>query len=51
MGSTSGVDFLAARHLRLAREIGEYRGLLTQLTPATARGIGYENAQRLYGLA
>jgi hypothetical protein len=45
------VDFLAARHLQLAREIGEYyRGLLTQLTPNTARSVGYENAQRLYGL-
>ena len=46
-----GVDFLAARHLALAREIGDYyRGLLTRLTPATARKIGYENAQRLFRL-
>jgi len=46
-----GVDFLAARHLPLAREIGDYyRGLLTRLTPATARKIGYENARRLFRL-
>jgi hypothetical protein len=35
----------------LAREVGEYyRGLLAQLTPPAARKIGYENAQRLFGL-
>jgi hypothetical protein len=45
------VDFLAARHLAMAREIGDYyRGLLAQLTPAVARKIGYENARRLHGL-
>lgn len=46
-----GVDFLSSSHLRLAREIGEYyRAILTQLTPATARKIGHENAQRLHRL-
>lgn len=46
-----GVDFLLAEHLAAAREAGEfYRAILTQLTPTTARMIGYENAQRVYGL-
>jgi hypothetical protein len=46
-----GVDFFASSHLRLAREAGEfYRTILAQLTPATARKLGHENAQRVYGL-
>jgi predicted TIM-barrel fold metal-dependent hydrolase len=46
-----GVDFLSSSHLRDAREAGEfYRTILGQLTPATARKIGYQNAQRLYDL-
>lgn len=46
-----GVDFFAASHLRAAREAGEfYRTILTQLIPATARKIAYENAERVHGL-
>lgn len=46
-----GVDFLLSNHLRYAREAGEfYRAILGQLTPVTARKIGYQNAQKLYGL-
>ena len=46
-----GVDFYAASQLGAAREAGEfYRRILTQLTPATARKIGYENAEKLYRL-
>jgi predicted TIM-barrel fold metal-dependent hydrolase len=46
-----GVDFYSALHLARAREAGEYwRGLLAQLTPATARMIAFDNARRLYGL-
>jgi predicted TIM-barrel fold metal-dependent hydrolase len=46
-----GVDFFTRRHLAAAREAGVfYRTLLAQLTPATARNIGYRNAERLYGL-
>lgn len=47
----AGIDFFARAHLSQAREAGEfYRAILTQLTPATARKIGYETAERLYGL-
>jgi predicted TIM-barrel fold metal-dependent hydrolase len=46
-----GVDFYAASQFGAAREAGEfYRTILTQLAPTTARKIGYENADRLYGL-
>lgn len=46
-----GVDFFTRDHLVRARETGEfYRNLLGQLTPPTARKLGYENAERLYGL-
>jgi Tat protein secretion system quality control protein TatD with DNase activity len=47
-----GVDFLSSNHLFYAREAGEfYRTILGHLMPATARKIGYQNAQRLYGLS
>jgi len=47
-----GVDFLSAEHLRLAPQIGQYaQTIFTQLTPATARKIAYENAVKTYGLA
>jgi hypothetical protein len=46
-----GVDFFSSIHLRRARTAGEfYRAILMQLIPATARKIGYENAERAYGL-
>ena len=46
-----GVDFLTHGMLSRAREIGEYyRRILTRLTPATARKIGYENAIKAFGL-
>jgi len=42
---------LSSSALRYAREAGEfYRTILGQLTPATARKIGYQNAEKLYGL-
>lgn len=47
-----GVDFFSSEHLRGAREAGEfYRTILTQLTPAAARRIGYQNAQEAYRLS
>jgi hypothetical protein len=46
-----GVDFLTQGMLSRARGVGEYyRTILTQLTPATARKIAYENAVKAYGL-
>lgn len=46
-----GVDFFSNQHLARAREVGEmYRLVLSQLTVATARKIGYQNAERLYAL-
>ena len=46
-----GVDFLFAKHLRAAAAIGEYaRAIFTQLSPATARKLAYENAVRSYRL-
>ena len=46
-----GVDFLTAGQLTLAQEVGEYyRGILAQLTPAAARKIGHENAERVFRL-
>lgn len=46
-----GVDFFSTVHLARARDAGEYlRGILSQLTPATARKLAFENAARLYGL-
>jgi len=46
-----GVDFFSTVHLARARDAGEYlRGILSQLTPATARKLAFENAERLYGL-
>lgn len=47
----AGVDFFSSVHLRAAKEAGEfYRDLLAQLTPATARKIAHENAERVHGL-
>ncbi|MGQ0675380.1 MAG: amidohydrolase family protein [Rhodospirillales bacterium] len=46
-----GVDFLTSHHLRAAAHIGAYaRAVLSQLTPATARKIAYQNAARSYRL-
>ena len=46
-----GVDFLTAGMLARAREVGDYyRTILTQLTPSTARKVGYENAVKAYDL-
>jgi hypothetical protein len=44
-------DFFSRAHLPGARDAGElYRTVLSQLTPATARRLGYENAERIYRL-
>lgn len=44
-------DFFTPDQLRLAQESGEFfREMLTQLTPATARKISHENAERTFGL-
>jgi hypothetical protein len=46
-----GVDFLLPDHWRQASAIGEYAySILEQLTPPTARKIGYANAVRSYRL-
>lgn len=46
-----GIDFYRREHLAAAAEAGAYyRGLLAQLTPATAHKVGYENAAQAYRL-
>jgi predicted TIM-barrel fold metal-dependent hydrolase len=46
-----GIDFFSPYHLDQAKEAMEYsRQILAQLTPSTARQIGFQNAERLYGL-
>ena len=46
-----GVDFFSRQHLAQAHEVKTMFSLvLSQLTPATARKIGYQNAERLYAL-
>ena len=46
-----GIDFFSPYHLDQAKEAMDYsRQILAQLTPATARQIGFQKAERLYSL-